>query len=104
MLFLNSTQHESTDYDMLVALARQAAQRSDFDQARQLVGEALKQAPERPEALTLLGKITEYLGDSLAALKLYRAAIGLDPTYQPAQHNLDRAAFGHGRPRPCFDD
>lgn len=93
----------SNDYDELITLARQAAQQFDFDQARQLIGEALKLAPERPEGLTLLGQITEHLGDCLEALKLYRAAYSLDPTYQPAQENLDRAAFGQGKLRPRFD-
>ena len=91
------------DYDQLIALARQAAQQCDFDQARQLIGEALKLAPERPEGLTLLGQVTEHLGDCLEALKLYRAAIGLDPTYQLARQNLDRAAFSRGKLRPRFE-
>jgi tetratricopeptide (TPR) repeat protein len=99
----SDSQEQIDDYDELITLARQAAQQSDFDQARQLIGEAIKLAPERPEGLTLLGQITEYLGDCLEALKLYRAAIGLDPTYKPAQQNLDRAAFGHRKQRPRFD-
>ncbi|NJL02091.1 MAG: response regulator [Spirulinaceae cyanobacterium SM2_1_0] len=93
----------STDYDELITLARQAAQQHDFDQARQLIGEAIKLTPERPEGLTLLGQITEYLGDCPEALKLYRAAIGLDPTYKLAQQNLDRAAFSHRKQRPRFE-
>jgi len=47
----------------------------------------------------LLGQTTEYLGSHNEALKLYRAALGLDPTYKQAQHNLDRAAMQpHSRP------
>lgn len=91
------------DFDELIELARQCARQSEFDQARKLIGEAMKQAPERPESLTLLGLITECLGDRLEALKLYRAALGLDPTYQPAGKNLDRAAMNM-KTRPCFDD
>ncbi|WP_017301462.1 response regulator [Nodosilinea nodulosa] len=93
----------STNYDELITLARQAAQQCDFDRARELIGEALKLAPERPEGLTLLGQITEHLGDCLEALKLYRAAYSLDPAYQPAQENLDRAAFSQGKLRPRFN-
>jgi DNA-binding response OmpR family regulator len=91
------------DFDELIELARQCAQQSEFDQARKLIGEAMKQVPERPESFTLLGLITECLGDRLEALKLYRAALGLDPTYQPAEVNLERATT-HLRARPCFDD
>ena len=97
--------NEPVDYEVLMAQARQCAKASNFDQARQLLGEAIKQAPHRPEGLTLLGQITEFQGDQLEALKLYRAAIGLDPTYQPAQDNLDEAAFGHhSRRLPSFDE
>ncbi|MBE9112949.1 hypothetical protein IQ273_26535 [Nodosilinea sp. LEGE 07298] len=103
MSFSDSSFSDSNDYDELITLARQAAQQCDFDQARQLIGEALKLAPERPEGLTLLGQITEHLGDCLEALKLYRAAYSLDPAYQPAQENLDRAAFSQGKLRPRFN-
>jgi len=87
------------DYDALIERARQWAEHQDFDRAQTLIREAIKQAPSRPEGLTLLGQITEYLGQHNEALKLYRAAIGLDPTYKQAQHNLDRAAMQpHSRP------
>lgn len=91
------------DFNELIELARQCARQKNFDQARKLIGEAMKQAPERPESLTLLGLITEYLGNRLEALKLYRAALGLDPTYQPADMNLERATTNL-KARPRFDD
>ncbi|MEB3359002.1 MAG: response regulator [Synechococcales bacterium] len=92
------------NYDELIIMARRCAQRQDFDSARQFIGEALKRSPHRPEGLTLLGQITEYLGDFLEALKLYRAALELDPTYQPARENLDRVVFGLNRKkRPRFE-
>lgn len=90
------------NYDELINLARQCAQHQDFDQARELIGEAFKLSPERPESLTLSGQITEYLGDRLTAIKFYRAALGLDPCHHPAQENLDRAASNHTRARPSF--
>ena len=89
------------DYDDLIERARQWAEHKDFDRAQTLIREAIKQAPNRPEGLTLLGQITEYLGSHNEALKLYRAAIGLDPTYKQAQQNLDRAAM-HPHSRPSF--
>ena len=89
------------DYDALIERARQWAEHQDFDRAQTLIREAIKQAPSRPEGLTLLGQITEYLGQHNEALKLYRAALGLDPTYKQAQHNLDRAAM-HPHTRPSF--
>ncbi len=46
--------------------------------------------PSKPEAFDFLGQLQETLGDFDSAIKNYRAAISLDPTYQPAKDNLDR--------------
>jgi FixJ family two-component response regulator len=92
------------DFDELIELARHCARRREIAQARKLIGEAMKQAPERPESLTLLGVITECSGDRLEALKLYRAALGLDPTYQPAAKNLERATTNLRFQPSYFDD
>ncbi len=91
------------NFDELIDLAYQCSQKRDFAQARKLIGEAMKQAPERPEYLTLLGLIAECESDRLEALKFYRAALGLDPTYQLAEDNLHRATTNL-KSRPCFDD
>jgi len=90
------------DYDDLIEQARSYAQARDYDRAYDLIQDAVQQAPDRPEGLTLLGKITECLGDRLQALKFYRAALALDPTHAPAQQNLERATI-HPNFRPCFD-
>jgi len=89
------------DYDDLIEQARSYAQARDYDHAYDLIQDAVQQAPDRPEGLTLLGKITECLGDRLQALKFYRAALALDPTHAPAQQNLERATT-HPHYRPCF--
>jgi len=39
----------------------------------------------------------ELQGDWLEALKQYRAALALDPTYKPADENLDRVVIRHQR-------
>jgi Flp pilus assembly protein TadD len=63
----------------------------NYENAEKLAKEALRITPSRPEALNLLGEIAEKTGNSLEAVKLYRAAIDLDPTYQIAWNNLDHA-------------
>ena len=49
---------------------------------------AIALAPARPEGFNLLGVIHELRHERLQAQKCYRAALALDPTYQPAQNNL----------------
>ncbi len=44
----------------------------------------------RPEAFNILGILMEMKGDRLQAQNYYRAAISLDPSYEPAIDNLDR--------------
>ena len=48
--------------------------------------------PNRPEALNLLGGISEATGNRLEAYKYYQAALAHDPAYLPAQLNLERVA------------
>jgi DNA-binding response OmpR family regulator len=87
------------DYERLLDTAVDYVKSKDYAQAISFARESLRCDPSRPEALTLLGKIEELLGDRLNALKKYRAAIDLDPTYQPAHENLHRATTDlHQRP------
>jgi DNA-binding response OmpR family regulator len=89
-------------YDTLLKTAQDYIKRQDCPQAMGFLKEALRCNPDRPEALTLLGEIEEYLGKRLEALKKYRAAINLDPTYEPAKQNLHRATT-QPHTRPTFD-
>jgi DNA-binding NarL/FixJ family response regulator len=89
-------------YDTLLKTARDYVERQDFPQAEGFLREALRCNPNRPEALTFLGEIEEYLGNRLDALKKYRAALDLDPTYAPAQQTLHRATT-QPHTRPTFD-
>ena len=42
------------------------------------------------EVYNLLGVISEYKGDVILACKYYRAAYVFDPTYKPADKNLEK--------------
>lgn len=86
------------DYETLLSTARNYLELHNYGQAISFTKEALRCDPSRPEALTLLGQIEESQGDRLNALKKYRAAIDLDPTYRPAHENLDRSTTDRGRP------
>lgn len=47
--------------------------------------------PQNPQPYNLLGMVFELQGEVLEAVKMYRAALAVDPTYQPAADNLERA-------------
>jgi CheY-like chemotaxis protein len=50
--------------------------------------------PGRPDAFNLLGAASHLNGDRYKAQSYFRAAIALDPTFVPAQTNLERSATG----------
>lgn len=64
----------------------------DIERAYVFLKQAAGMDPQRPEPLNLIGVMLEMQGDVLGALKMYRAALAIDPTYAPASANLTRAS------------
>jgi len=54
-----------------------------------LIEEAIGKYPHAPEPHNLLGLLLEAQGEHIAAMKHFRAAWALDPTYLPTRQNLD---------------
>lgn len=54
-----------------------------------LIKGAMGKHPHAPEPHNLMGLLLEQQGDHIAAMKHFRAAWGLDPTYLPARQNLE---------------
>lgn len=79
------------DYAAHFELAKKAVSERHFEAAIGHVKKAISMDPGRAEAFNLLGALQEIKGERLDALKNYRAALSLDPTYEPAQKNLDRS-------------
>lgn len=78
------------DYDSSIQLAKRYVSRRQFNTATEHVKQAIAADPSRPEAFNLLGALQEILGERSNAVKNYRVAVNLDPTYKPAQENLKR--------------
>jgi DNA-binding NtrC family response regulator len=90
---------QRSDYESLLELAKYWAGKRQLDSAIAMVKQGIGLQPSRPEAFTLLGELQEIMGKQLEALKNYRVAIDLDPTYQPAHQNLERTTkLHHQRP------
>ncbi|MBU3093499.1 hypothetical protein KPL35_15685 [Clostridium sp. CF011] len=51
---------------------------------------AMIQNDHSAEVYNLLGVISEYKGDAAMACKYYRASYVFDPTYKPADRNLEK--------------
>ena len=81
------------EYGALIDFAEACLNEGDHDDAIEHLKTAIALAPGRPEAFNLLGAVHEKRGDRENAVKYYRAACGLDLSYKPASHNLERLTF-----------
>jgi Tfp pilus assembly protein PilF len=65
-----------------------AIQAGDFEKAKTVLSEAVKDNPEDPQAAFYLGVAFEALGDRRAAAEQYKRALGFDPKLTEASINL----------------
>lgn len=68
---------------------RDLIQIDKYEDCYELIVEEMKNSPHAPEPHNLMGMLLEQQGDHLLAMKHFRAAWNLDPTYLPARHNLE---------------
>ena len=85
-------EENAAGYPALIELTKRHITDKRFPAAQDCVRKAIAADPGRPEAFNLLGALLEIEGVMLEAQKFYRAALDIDPTYRPAQANLDRTA------------
>jgi DNA-binding response OmpR family regulator len=90
-------ERKAVDYGTSIELAKRCIGERHFDAAIEHVRRAISLDPGRPEAFNLLGALTEIQGDRIEAQKNYRAALSLDPSYEPAIKNLQRSTDGRWR-------
>jgi len=82
---------QALDYEAHLALVKRSINDRHFEAARAHARQAIAADPSRPEAFNLLGVLQEMSGEHEEAMKRYRVAVDLDPTYQPAWQNLTRS-------------
>lgn len=92
-------------FENLVSHVRQMVMGNDFEEAEQEVAVAMGEAPHEAQPHNLMGIILERKHDHVGAMKHFRAAWALDPTFLPARVNMERyASFEKRIPRPAFDE
>ena len=96
-------EQKTVGYGTTIELAKRCIGDRHFDAAVEHVRKAISLDPSRPEAFNLLGALMEVKGDRTEAQKNYRAALSLDPSYEPAIKNLQRSTEGKWwRTRPLL--
>jgi DNA-binding NtrC family response regulator len=92
---------QAADYESHVELIRRCMNERHFEAAAEHARQAIGADPSRPEAFNLLGVLYELAGNHEQAMKQYRVAVDLDPTYPPAWQNLNRPTpSGKDRTKP----
>ena len=69
-----------------------------------LIAEAMRKYPHSPHPHNLMGILFEIMNDHSTAMKHFRAAWSLDPTYIPARHNLSNFASFYSVNKFVFDE
>lgn len=75
----------------LIGRAKTALSQHDPDTALAYLRRAVSIDPRSAEAHDLLGLAAEIRGDRAEALRMYRTALALEPSYRPSLANLERA-------------
>jgi len=83
---------------------RQLVRKGRIKECWKLVVDAMSKYPHAPQPHNLMGVIFEMGNDHTAAMKHFRAAWSLDPTYTPAQHNLNNLASFSFVGKYAFDE
>ncbi len=76
----------------LISLAKGEINKKNFTEAIKYLKKAISIDSEKPEPFNLMGVIYEIEGKHGEAMKMYRTALSLEPSYKPANENLQRAS------------
>lgn len=85
------TEPKAHDYDARIEMAKKCVGERQFEAAAEHARSAIAIDASRPEAFNFLGALHDIRGSRLEAQKNYRAALSIDPTYEPARVNLYRS-------------
>lgn len=102
---LNLDEDDLDSYEDHLKYAKSCINNQELEKGYKYLQEAVSLDTSKPEAFNLLGVILEYKNKPLEAQKQYRAALALDPSYKPAQENLERTSkFDYSKRDIKLDD
>lgn len=88
----------------LCHLVRTLTRKGNYAECEKLVADAMGKYPHAPQPHNLMGVLFEMQDNHIVAMKHFRAAWALDPTYIPARHNLDIFASFYSGDKHAFDE
>ncbi|MDY6910337.1 MAG: response regulator [Thermodesulfobacteriota bacterium] len=87
------------DYKSCIELAKLSIAERHLEAALEFLHKAAYPEPHRPEIFNLMGAVHEIRGENREALKHYRTAYWIAPSYDPARENLERLSDSLGLDR-----
>ena len=97
--FLND-RNENVELEALCKTVRALIKHDEFSQCEKLAADACGRFPHAAEPHNLFGVVLELEGMHPEAMRHFRAAWALDPTFLPARYNLDK--FGTFYDDGCY--
>jgi len=80
----------------IIEEVRRKMKKGEYEGCKEMMNNALQKYPHAPEPHNLYGLVLEGQGEHVLAMKHFRAAWALDPTYLPARYNLNSyGSFGN---------
>lgn len=97
--------YDQKQMQALTARVRALVQENHMCEAEAAAAKAMADAPHEAQPHNLMGIIMERENDPIQAMKHFRAACALDPTFVPARINMERyGSFSFTMPRPAYDE
>lgn len=94
----------SDDLARLCRIVREYVNEGSYEKCMEPIKEAMKIYPDAPHPHNLMGIVLEKTGDHKSAMRHFRAAWALEPTYLPARHNLETYGTFFSTGRCAFDE
>ncbi|MDF2520376.1 MAG: hypothetical protein K0R84_1004 [Clostridia bacterium] len=88
----------------LCSTVRKLLEQNKYQECKLIIQNAMGRYPHAPEPHNLMGVLLEMEGDHLTAMKHFRAAWALDPSYIPARYNLNRFGTFFSKGKCAFDE
>ena len=95
---------QSGTLESLCSQVRESVRLGDFEDCITAIRNAMAEYPDAPQPHNLLGIVLEKQGNHPSAMRHFRAAWALDPTYIPAEENLKTYATFFSRGRSAYDE
>ncbi len=83
---------------------RELINNNKYEESKNLLKNMIGKYPHAPEPHNLFGLVLEKEDNHLLAMKHFRAAWALDPTYLPARYNLENFGSFSPQGKGAFDE